>query len=133
MGDTSNAVYRGPWNKGKIVGQKAIFGLKDIWALRAHLQMESRLREPPLFNLGIDRKLRSCHLGSLKLRDICHGDQVASRSMVMRHKTQRPIQLGIAPATLETRAATAAATPRPGHRNSPQPGFAGWQAPTQSE
>ena len=23
-----------PWNKGKIVGQKAPFKLKDIWALR---------------------------------------------------------------------------------------------------
>jgi hypothetical protein len=34
MGSNANAVYREPWNKGKIVGQKAPFKLKDIWALR---------------------------------------------------------------------------------------------------
>jgi hypothetical protein len=29
----------------------------DIWALRVHLQMENRVRELALFNLGIDTKL----------------------------------------------------------------------------
>ena len=38
-----NAVHRPPWNKGKIVGQKAPFKLKDIWALRVRLQMERRV------------------------------------------------------------------------------------------
>ena len=33
---------REPWNKGKIVGQKAPFKLKDIWALRVRLHMDSR-------------------------------------------------------------------------------------------
>jgi hypothetical protein len=41
MGSNANAVYREPWNKGKIVGQKAPFKLKEIWALRVRLQMES--------------------------------------------------------------------------------------------
>ena len=41
MGSVANAVHREPWNKGKIVGQKALFKLKDIWALRVRLQMES--------------------------------------------------------------------------------------------
>jgi hypothetical protein len=50
----------------------------------------SRVRELALFNLGIDSKLRGCDLVSLKVRDICHGDQVASRAVVMQHKTQRP-------------------------------------------
>jgi len=45
MGSNANAVYREPWNKGKIVGQKAPFKLKDIWALRVRLQMESRVTE----------------------------------------------------------------------------------------
>jgi hypothetical protein len=60
MGTNVNAVHRQPWNKGKIVGQKAPFKLKDIWALRVRLQMESRVRELALFNLGIDSKLRGC-------------------------------------------------------------------------
>ena len=74
-------VHREPWNKGKIVGQKAPFKPKDIWALRVRLQMENRVRELALFNLGIDSKLRGCDLVPLKVRDVCHGDQVASRAM----------------------------------------------------
>jgi hypothetical protein len=53
MGTASNAVHREPWNKGKLVGQKAPFKLKDIWALRVRLQIEGRVRELALFNLGI--------------------------------------------------------------------------------
>jgi hypothetical protein len=34
MESNASAVHREPWNKGKIVGQKAPFKLKDIWALR---------------------------------------------------------------------------------------------------
>lgn len=43
-----------PWNKGKIVGQKAPFKPKEIWALRVRLQMENRVRELALLTLGID-------------------------------------------------------------------------------
>jgi hypothetical protein len=60
MGTTGNAAHREPWNKGKIVGEKAPFKLKDIWALHVRLQMEHRVREPALFNLDIDSKLRGC-------------------------------------------------------------------------
>ena len=90
---------RVPWNKGKLVGQKAPFKLKDIWALRVRLQMEGRVRELALFNLGIDSKLRGCDLVGLKVRDVCHGDQVATRAVVMQHKTQRPVQFEITQAT----------------------------------
>jgi len=93
--------HREPWNKGKIVGQKAPFKTKDIWALRVRLQIDSRLRELALFNLGIDSKLRGCDLVGLKVRDICHGDQVATRATVMQKKTQRPVQFEITPATRE--------------------------------
>ena len=40
MGTTGNATHREPWNKGKIVGQKAPFRLKDIWAVLVRLQIE---------------------------------------------------------------------------------------------
>jgi hypothetical protein len=101
MGTTDSAVHREPWNKGKIVGQKASFKLKDIWALRVRLQMEGRVRELALFNLGIDSKLRGCDLVALRVRDVCHGDQVAARAIVMQHKTKRPVQFEITPATRE--------------------------------
>ena len=90
MGSNANAVHREPWNKGKIVGQEAPFKLKDIWALRVRLQMESRVRELALLNLGIDSKLRGCDLVSLKVRDICHGDQVATRAVVMATQDPAP-------------------------------------------
>lgn len=51
-----------PWNKGKIVGQKAPLKLREIWAIRVRLQLRSNLRELALFNLAIDSKLRACDL-----------------------------------------------------------------------
>jgi integrase len=101
MESIAKTAPREPWNKGKIVGQKAPFKAKDIWALRVRLQMESRLRELALFNLGIDSKLRGCDLVSLRVRDIYHGSQVATRATVMQQKTQRPVQFEITPATRE--------------------------------
>jgi hypothetical protein len=82
MGTAGNAAHREPWNKGKLVGQMAPFKLKDIWALRVRLQMEGRVRELAPFNLGIDSKLRGCDLVGLKVRDVCHGDQLAARAIV---------------------------------------------------
>ena len=64
MGTVGNATSREPWDKGKIVREKAPFKLKDIWALRVRLQMEDRVHELALFNLGI--KLRGCDLVALK-------------------------------------------------------------------
>jgi hypothetical protein len=50
--------------------------------LRVRLQQEHRARELALVNLGIDSKLRACDLVSLKVRDITHGERVASRAIV---------------------------------------------------
>ena len=47
MGAAGNATHCEPWNKGKIVGQKAPFMLKDILALRVRLQMEGRVASAP--------------------------------------------------------------------------------------
>jgi hypothetical protein len=35
---------RVPWNKGKLVGQKAPLKLKDIWAIRVRLELGDRRR-----------------------------------------------------------------------------------------
>ena len=48
-----------PWNKGKLVGQKAPLRLRDIWAIRVRLQLADRVRD-----LAIDSKLRACDLTS---------------------------------------------------------------------
>lgn len=101
MEATRTGHRREPWNKAKLVGQKAPFKLKEIWAIRVRLQMQQRLRELASFNLGIDSKLRACDLVSLRVRDVCHGDHVAARAVVMQQKTQRPVQFEITPPTRE--------------------------------
>jgi len=98
---TNSPRTHGPWNKGKLVGQKAPLKPKEVWAIRARLQMENRVRELALFDLGIDSKLRACDLVKLRVRDVCHGDRVASRATVLQQKTQRPVQFEITPSTRE--------------------------------
>jgi hypothetical protein len=88
-----------PWNKGKLIGQKAPLKLKDIWAIRVRLQLTKRQRELALFDLGIDSKLRGCDLTKQRGRDICHGSVIGSRAIVMQQKTQRPVQFEIASQT----------------------------------
>jgi integrase len=101
MDETRTTSHRRAWNKGKLVGQKAPFKLQEIWAIRIRLQMQGRLRELALFDLGIDSKLRACDLVKLRVRDVCHGDHLAARAMVLQQKTQRPVQFEITPTTRE--------------------------------
>ena len=58
------------WRKGKIVGQKALLILKDIWATRIRLQLGHRTRKLALFDFGLSSKLRACDLVRLPVRDI---------------------------------------------------------------
>ena len=95
------ATPREPWNKGKLIGQKAPLKLKDIWAIRVRLQLGDRVRELALFNLAIDSKLRSCDLVRLRVRDVCHGERIAARTIIMQQKTQRPVQFEITEQTRE--------------------------------
>jgi len=96
MMEANSAIkHREPWNKGKLVGQKTPFKPKEIWAIRIRLQMDERVRELALFNLGIDSKLRACDLTALQVRDIWHGNHVATRACVLQRKTQRPVQFEI--------------------------------------
>lgn len=101
--DTSHS--HEPWNKGKLFGQKSPLKLKEIWAIRIHLQLEKRIRDLALFNLAIDSKLRGCDLVDLRVRDIAHGNQIMPRAMVMQRKTQRPVQFELTELTREALAA----------------------------
>ena len=91
-----------PWNKGKLVGQKAPLCLKEIWAIRIRLQLAERVRELALFNLAVDSKLRSCDLVKLRVKDVARGDHVAARAIVMQQKTARPVQFEITEQTRES-------------------------------
>lgn len=93
--------HREPWNKGKLVGQRTPFKLKEIWAIRIRLQIAHRVRDLALFDLAIDSKLRACDLVKMRVRDLCHGDRVATRVIVMQKETQRPVQFEITEQTRE--------------------------------
>lgn len=93
---------REPWNSGKLVGQKAPLRLRDIWAIRIRLQLKSNVRDLALFNLAIDSKLRACDLVKLKVRDVAHGNRVATRAIVMQQKTKQPVQFEITEQTRDT-------------------------------
>jgi integrase len=101
MESTCNRKTNTPWNKGKIVGQKTPFKLREIWAIRIRLQLGHRTRELAMFDLGLDSKLRACDLVKLRVRDICHGDRISPRAMVMQQKTGRPVQFEITQPTRE--------------------------------
>ena len=100
--DTANVLHaKVPWNKGKIVGQKAPLKLKDIWAIRIRLQLSNRIRELALFDLGLDSKLRACDLVRLRVRDICNCGRVSTRAIVMQQNTSLPAQFEITAPTRE--------------------------------
>lgn len=107
--------HRAPWNKGKIVGQKAPLKLREIWAIRVRLQLRCNLRDLALFNPAIDSKLRACELLGLRVGDIAHENRVNSRAVVMQRKTRRPVQFEI---TEMSRDAINARVRAPGLRSS---------------
>jgi len=90
------------WNKGKLIGQKPPLKLREVWAIRIRLQLKKETRELAIFNLALDSKLRSCDLVKLKVRDVCHGNGIAPRAMILQQKTQQPVQFEI---TEQTRSA----------------------------
>jgi len=86
---------REPWNKGKLVGQKAPLKLKEIWSIRIRLELSKRIRDLALFNLAIDSKLRGCDLVKLRVRDISHGNQITARAIITQQKTGLPVHFEI--------------------------------------
>ncbi len=77
--NASETSTREPWNKGKLVGQKTPFRIKDIWAIRVRLQLAEKVRD----------------LVALRVRDVTHGDHISSRATIMQKKTKRPVQFEI--------------------------------------
>ena len=75
-----------PWNKGKLVGQKAPLKPQHIWGIRIHLQMAENTRDLALFNLAIYSKLRGCDLVILKVSDISQSGAIQSRAQVVQQK-----------------------------------------------
>ncbi len=93
---------RYPWNKGRLVGQKRPLLPKQVWAIRARLELAGNLRDLALFNLAIDSKLRGCDLVCLKVVDLVVGDRVRDRATVIQSKTKRPVQFEVSENTRDS-------------------------------
>ena len=89
---------------GKLTGQKPALKMKEVWSIRARLELKKRIRDLALFNLAIDSKLRACDLTALKVEDVAAGGEVKTRGIIVQKKTRRPVQFEI---TEQTRVAVA--------------------------
>lgn len=87
--------HRYPWNKGKLVGQKAPLKPREVWAIRVRLQLADRKRDLALFNLALDSKLRGCDMVSLRVSDVRTGNELRNRATVNQMKTGNPVQFEI--------------------------------------
>lgn len=79
-----------PWNKDKIIGQKRLLKLQEVWSIRIRLQLAENLRELALFDLAIDSKLRGCDLVGLRVSDIAHGPTIMHRAIVLSYSSRKP-------------------------------------------
>jgi len=80
---------------GKLTGQKPALKMKEVWSIRARLELKKRVRDLALFNLAIDSKLRACDLTALKVEDVFAGGEVKTRGIIVQKKTGRPVQFEI--------------------------------------
>lgn len=92
---------RPPWNKGRLVGQKRPLQPKQVWAIRARLELANKLRDLALFNLAINSKLRGCDLVRLRVNDLAVGNSVRDRVSVVQRKTAKPVQFEVTENTRE--------------------------------
>jgi integrase len=93
---------RRAWNKGRLVGQKRPLRPKQVWAIRARIELTGNLRDLALFNVAIDSKLRGCDLVTLKVTNLLSDGKVRERVSVVQSKTNKPVQFELAENTRET-------------------------------
>ena len=93
---------RNAWNKGRIIGQKRPLLPKQVWAIRARLEIAGHLRDLALFNVAIDSKLRGCDLVKLAVADLVKHDRVRERVSVIQSKTKKPVQFELTENTRDT-------------------------------
>ena len=86
---------RPPWNKDKLIGAKPPLRPAHVWAIRTKLQIEARMRDPAMFNLAIDSKLRGCDVVAVRVDDVAPNGYTLDRATVRQKKTGRPVQFEI--------------------------------------
>ena len=93
---------RRPWKKGRLIGQKRPLLPKQVWAIRARLELAGNLRDLALFNLAIDSKLRGCDLVRLKVVELVSNDRIRERASIIQSKTNRPVQFEVSESTRDS-------------------------------
>jgi hypothetical protein len=59
----------------------------NLWSIRTKLQIEGRARDPAMFNLAIDSKLRGCDVVAVRVEDVTASVYTADRATVRQKKT----------------------------------------------
>jgi integrase len=90
---------KSPWNKGKLVGQKAPLKPPEVWAIRVRLELAGKSRDLALFNLAVDSKLRGCDLLRIRVSDIRTGGEIRRRAKILQSKTGNPVQFEVTKCT----------------------------------
>src|SRR5690606_17873347 len=71
---------------GKLTGQKPALKMKEVWSIRARLELKKRVRDLALFNLAIDSKLRGQLLGQCGDRELLRVAEIgAHRAQDLSH------------------------------------------------
>ena len=73
-----------------------------VWAIRARLQFENRVRDLALFDVAIDSKLRGCDVVALRITDVVSGGMPRRRSIVLQQKTGRPVHFELTDQTRQS-------------------------------
>lgn len=94
-GSTPNSINIVTHNHGAPRGQKRPLRPREVWAIRARLEMLGEALNLALLNLAIDGKLSGCDLVRLKVSDVFSAGSVRERAMVIQKKTRRPVQFKI--------------------------------------
>ena len=96
---SSDCQPRTPWNKGRLIGQKRPLKPRDVWAIRARLEIRGNERDIALFNLAIDSKLRACDLVKLRISEVQTQGRLHERATITHKKTGRPVQFELSEQT----------------------------------
>ena len=77
---THGALRKRPWNMGQAGGAESAVEVEGYLGDPGTTADRPAYARAGAINLAIDSKLRSCDLVRLRMRDVCHGNVVASRT-----------------------------------------------------
>lgn len=84
-----------PLEQARIIGQKRPLLPKLVWSVRVRQEMADNKRDLALFNMAVDRRLRSCDLLGLNVKDVYAAGRVNKRASVTQSKMRKPLRFEI--------------------------------------